>query len=113
METLALGRSVIRVAVVVLALLAIPLIGMTVSDEVAWSVADFFSAGVLLSIIGASFEVAFRRSGNVLLGGVVAAVGVAAALFGEVDDAPGLVLLGALLIAGGGAVMYRRMQRAR
>lgn len=112
-ETLAVGKSAIRVTVVVLTVLAIPLIGMALSDEVAWSVADFIFAGVLLSIVGASFELAIRCSGNVLIGGVVAGVGVAAAVFGEVDDAPGLLLLGALLIAGGGAVMYRRMQRAR
>lgn len=113
METLALGRSAIRVTVVVLAVLAIPLIGTAVSDEVAWSLADFIFAGVLLSIIGVSFELAIRRSGNVVIGGVVAGLGVAAAVLGELDDAPGLVLLGALLIAGGCAVMYRRVQRAR
>lgn len=40
----------------------------------------------------------------------MAAFGVAAAGVGEMADAPGLVLLGALLIAGGGAVAYRRGQ---
>ncbi len=113
METVALGRSILRVAAVVLAVLAIPLIGMALSDEVAWSVADFVFAGALLCIIGGSFELAARRSGNVLIGAAVAGLGVAAAVVGEVDDAPGLVLLGVLLIAGGGAVTYRRVRRAR
>jgi hypothetical protein len=113
METFDLGRSALRVTTVVLAVLAIPLIGMALSDEVAWSVADFIAAGVLLSIIGVSLELAARRSGNVLIGGALAGLGVAAAGVGEVDDAPGLVILGALLVAGGGAIAYRRMQRTR
>jgi hypothetical protein len=113
MKTSSLGRSALRVTTVVLAVLTIPLIGMALSDDVAWSVADFIFAGALLSIIGISLELAARRSGNVVIGGAIAGLGVAAAGVGEVDDAPGLVLLGALLIAGGSAIAYRRMQRAR
>jgi hypothetical protein len=113
MKTLSLGRSALRVTAAVLAVLAIPLVGMALSDDVAWSVADFVLAGVLLSIIGVSFELAARRRGNVLVGLALAGLGVAAAVIGEVDDAPGLVLLGALLIVGGGLITYRRLQRAQ
>ena len=94
-------------------MLAIPLIGMAVSDDVGWSIADFILAGVLLGVIAITFEAAARRRGNVVVGLAVAALGVAAAVAGELDDAPGLVLLGALLIAAGGAVAYRRVRRAR
>jgi hypothetical protein len=113
MQPLALGRSALRVTSVVLAVLALPFIGMMLSDEVAWSVADFVFAGVLLGIIGVAFELAARRSGSVVIGGAVAGLGVVAAVVGKVDDAPGLVLLGALLVVGGGSVVYRRVQRAR
>jgi hypothetical protein len=113
MDTPALGKSAVRMTVVVLAVLAIPLIGMALTDEVDWSLADFILAGILLGIIGVSFELAIRRSGNVSIGGAVVGLGIAAAVGGEVDDAPGLVLLGALLITGGVAVTYRRVRRAR
>jgi hypothetical protein len=42
----------------------------------------------------------------------VVAVGVTAAMHGEADDAPGLALLGILLIVGALAVAVRTAQRA-
>jgi len=108
-----LGTSALRVTAFVLAVLAIPLIGAALSDEFAWSVGDFVLAGVLLSLIGIAFELAVRRSGNALIGGAVVCIGVAAVVVGEADDAPGLLLIGALLVAGGSAVAYRRVQRVR
>lgn len=38
---------------------------------------------------------------------VFIAVGVAAGIFGQADDAPGLVLLGLLLIAGAGLFWFK------
>lgn len=93
----------------VVAVLAIPFVGTVLSEDVAWSVADFVLAGVLLGIIGVSFELAVRRRGTVLIAGALAALGVLGAVIGEVDDAPGLVLLDALLIVGGGSIAYRRL----
>lgn len=110
MKASTLASSALRVTIFVLAVLAIPLVGMALSEEVVWSVADFVLAGLLLGAIGVCFEAAVRRRGNVLIGAAVAGLGVVAAGVGELDDAPGLVLLGALLIAGGGAVAYRRIQ---
>lgn len=107
------ARPVLRVSAFVLAVLAIPLVGTALSEDVVWSAFDFLLAGVLLTVIGACFEAAIRRRGSVLFGGAVAVLGIAAAGIGEVDDAPGLVVLGALLIAGGGAVAYRRTQELR
>lgn len=113
METVTLARSAVRVSAFVLAVLAIPLIGMAVSNDVDWSVADFVLAGILLGIIGICIDIAIRRRGNLVIAGAVACLGVAAAVAGELDDAPGLVLLGALMIAGGGAVAQRRIQSTR
>ena len=44
-------------------------------------------------------ELAVRKAGSLAAAIGIAALGVLAALFGEADDAPGLVLLGLLLIA--------------
>jgi hypothetical protein len=43
----------------------------------------------------------------------VAAIGVVAIMYGETDDAPGLVLLGILLIVGAFALGVRTAQRSR
>ena len=85
---------------------------MAVSDDVAWTVTDFVVAGVLFGLIGAAFELAARRTGHVVLGAALIGLGVAATVVGEVDDAPGLVVIGALLAVSGAAVMYRRLQGA-
>jgi hypothetical protein len=111
-ETMTLGRSALRVTVLVLAVLTIPLIGTALSDEVAWGPADFVFAGALLGVIGVAFELALRRRGTVLVAAALAALGIAAGVAGEVDDAPGLVVLGLLLIAGAGAMVLRRVTHA-
>jgi len=43
----------------------------------------------------------------------IAAVGVVACMHGEADDAPGLVLIGLVLIVGGFAFGVRTAQRSR
>lgn len=108
--TSATTTSVLRVGAFVLAVLAIPFTATVLSDEAAWGVFDFVLAGVLLAVVGACFEAAWRRRGSLLVGATVAVLGIAAAGIGEVDDAPGLVLLGGLLVAGGGAIAVRRVQ---
>ena len=52
-----------------------------------------------------------RRAGNLGVAIGIAALGVAAGAAGPADDAPGLVLLGLLLVAGGCAIGARRPQR--
>jgi hypothetical protein len=54
-----------------------------------------------------------RRAGNLAAALGVAALGVAAAVLGEADDAPGLVLLGMLLILSACALGVRTTQRSR
>jgi hypothetical protein len=108
-----LYRSAVRVALGVALILSLPLVAMQITDEVVWSQADFVLAGVLLTTIGVALELAVRKAGNLAIALGIAALGVAAALFGEADDAPGLVLLGILLIASACALGVRTAQRSR
>ena len=106
------SHATVRVAMFVLALLAIPLVGSFASDEFRWSVFDFVLAGTLLAAVGCCLDAAARRRGSVVTAFVVAGFGTAAAVLGERDDAPGLVLVGAMAIAGAVALASRRHQRA-
>jgi hypothetical protein len=108
-----LYRSAARVALGVAFILSLPLVAMLITDDVVWSLADFAVAGVLLAAIGVSLELAVRKAGNLAAALGIAAVGVAAAMIGEADDAPGLVLLGILLIVSACALGVRTAQRSR
>jgi hypothetical protein len=108
-----LYRSAVRVALGVAFILSLPLVGMLLTDDVVWSLADFVAAGVLLAAIGVVLELAVRKAGNLAAALGIAAVGVAAAMFGEADDAPGLVLLGIVLIVSACALGVRSAQRSR
>jgi len=108
-----LYRSAVRVALGVAFILSLPLLAMLITDEVVWSLADFVAAGVLLATIGVALELALKKAGNLAAALGIAAVGVAAAIFGEADDAPGLVLLGILLVVSACALGVRTAQRSR
>jgi peptidoglycan/LPS O-acetylase OafA/YrhL len=105
------NRSAVRVALGVVLVLSLPLVAMLITDDVVWSLADFVAAGVLLATIGVALELAVRRAGNLAAALGIAALGVAAAVLGETDDAPGLVLLGTLLILSACALGVRATQR--
>lgn len=107
------GRSALRVALGVAFILSLPLVAMLVTDGVVWSLADFVLAGVLLAIIGVALELAVRKAGTLAAAFGIAGLGLAAAVLGQADDAPGLVLIGILLMASGGALGVRRAQRSR
>jgi len=106
-----LYRSAVRVSLAVGFVLSLPLVAMLITDDVVWSLADFVAAGVLLATIGVALELAVRRAGNLAAALGIAALGVAAAVLGETDDAPGLVLLGIMLIASACALGVRTAQR--
>ena len=106
-----LHRSAVRIALGVVLVLSLPLVAMLFTDEVVWSLADFVVAGILLATIGVALELALRKAGNLAAALGIAALGVAAAVLGEADDAPGLVLLGILLIASAFALGVRTAQR--
>jgi hypothetical protein len=104
-------RSAIRVALVTALVLLVPLVGMLVSDDVNWSVADFVGAGVLLAGSGALLELAVRNPRSIAFRAAAIAIGLAAMVFGNADDAPGLVLFGLLLVAGTVVLAVRGRQR--
>jgi hypothetical protein len=107
-----LSRSAVRFAFGVAFVLSLPLVAMLFTDEVAWTLQDFVAAGVLLTTIGVAAEVTPRRAGNLPIALGIAALGVAAAVLGEADDAPGLILLGILLIGSACALGMRRAQHS-
>ena len=106
-----LSNPAVRVGLGVALVLSLPLVAMLVTDDVVWSLGDFVTAGVLLATIGAVIELAARKKGNLVVVIGIAVIGVAAAVFGEADDAPGLVLLGFLLIASACALGARTARR--
>jgi hypothetical protein len=104
-------RSAVRVALATAFILLLPLVAMQFTDEVAWGVADFVFAGILLGGTGLLLELATRKPGKVAYRVAALAIGLAAIAFGEADDAPGLVLFGGLLIVGTVALTVRTAQR--
>jgi hypothetical protein len=107
-----LRRSVVRVALGVAIVTSLPLVAMQFSDDVVWSLADFVLVAAFLTIIGVAIELAVRKTGGLGAALGLAALGVAAALFGGSDDAPGLVLLGLVLVAAACAIVVRTRARA-
>ena len=108
----ALHIPAVRVGLGVALVLSLPLVAMLITDEVVWSLADFVVAGILLTAIGAALELAARKTGNLVTALGIAVAGVAAAVLGEADDAPGLVLLGILLIASACVLGVRTVRRS-
>lgn len=92
-------------------ILSLPLVGTLTGDDV-WSPGDYVLAGVLLTVIGVALELAARKAGNLPAAFALAALGVAATVAGRSDDAPGLVLLGLLLIASACTVGLRSARRS-
>jgi hypothetical protein len=105
-------RSAVRVALVTACILLLPLVAMQVTDEVDWGLGDFVLAGALLGGTGLLLELAARKPGNLAYRAAATAIGVAAILLGEADDAPGLMLFGGLLIVGTVALTLRTVQRS-
>ena len=79
--------------------------------QVAWSAADFIFAGALLAGSGLLLELAVRKADNLGYRVAATAIGVAAIVLGEADDAPGLLLFGGVLILCTVALTVRTAQR--
>lgn len=105
-------RPAVRVAFATLCILLVPLVAMQLTDEVDWGVFDFVLAGLLLGGTGALLELAARRPRGVVHRVAAVAVGAAAVVLGELDDAPGLVAFGGLLILATFALALRASQRS-
>lgn len=105
-------RSTVRVALATALILLLPLVAMQITDEVDWGLADFVIAGFLLGGTGLLLELAARKPRNIAYRAAAIAIGVAAIVLGEADDAPGLVLFGCLLIVGTIAMAVRAAHRS-
>ena len=105
--SIAVGRVVLVTALILL----VPLVANLLTDGGNWSLGDFVFAAVLLGGSGLLLELAVKKPRNVALQVVAAALGGAAIVFGESDDAPGLVLFGGLLILGTLALAVRTARR--
>jgi drug/metabolite transporter (DMT)-like permease len=104
---------VVRVALATAFILLLPLVAMQFTDEVDWGLADFILAGLLLGGTGLLMhQLAASKAGNLAYQVVATAIGVAAIVLGEADDAPGLVLFGGLLIVATVALAVRTAQRS-
>jgi len=69
-------RAAVRPALATAFVLLLPLLAMQITDEVAWTLADFVFAGALIFGTGLAYELLARRAGNIAYR---AAVGVALA----------------------------------
>jgi len=106
------SRPAVRIALVTALILLVPLVGMLFTNEVNWGVFDFVLAGVLLGGSGLLlYALTTRKAGNIVLQALATAIGLAAIVLGEADDAPGLVGFGCLLIAGTVALAVRARVR--
>jgi hypothetical protein len=105
-------RSLLVVALATAIVVLVPLIGMELSDDVVWSLTDFITIAVLVGGTGLLIEAAARNPRNLGYRAGAIAIGVAACVFGNADDAPGLVLFGCLLIAGTVALAVRAAVRS-
>jgi hypothetical protein len=111
-ETRKMSKSAVRVALVTASILLLPLVAMQFTDDVDWGVFDFVFAGVVLGGTGLLLELAARRPRTVAYRAAASAIGLAAIVLGEADDAPGLVLFGCLLILGMVALTVRTTLRS-
>ena len=90
----------------------LPLAALQIAGAMDWGPADFAFAGALLAGTGLLLALAVRNRQNLTYLAAATAIGVAAIVLGESDDAPGLVLFGCLLIVGTVALAYRTAQRS-
>jgi hypothetical protein len=121
MNTDATAYRLGRVAVVVAALLMVPLIAMQLSDDVNWSVFDFIVAGALLAGTGISYELVSRKGSNFAYrAGVGLALvaslflvwaNLAVGLIGSENNPANLMYLGVLAVGIAGAALARLQPR--
>ena len=105
-------RSLALIALGTAVILLVPLVATLASDGPGWSVGDFVFAAILLAGTGLLLEFAARNPGNIVARAVAAAIGLAAIVLGEMDDAPGLMLFGGLIVVGTVALTARTAQRS-
>jgi hypothetical protein len=101
------GSAHVRIAAATALILLVPLVAMQFTDEVQWNSFDFLLAAAVLGGTAALLTLAARSPRGVAYRAAAVAIGVAAIVLGEADDAPGLMLFGGLLIVGTVALALR------
>jgi hypothetical protein len=112
-------RALVRVAVAVAFILALPLAAMQFTAEVSWSAADFAVAGVLLVATGLLLELAARKAGAYRAAAVVAVVAalllvwinLAVGIIGEPGEPANAMYAGVLAVGIAGVVVARLRPR--
>ncbi len=109
-----LARSVLVLFLVTLGILVIPLVANQFIAGEGWSLFDFLLVGGLIFGTGTTYLLVVRRpagfasaAGTALL----AALGGAAVIVGEVDDAPGLILIGFVMVGVATLAGHRAAKR--
>lgn len=109
------AQSLTRILIAAVAVLAVGLVINYFEPGEGWGVFDFILVEVLVTGAVAVYELAVKRAGTraaAVLSAGVAAAGGAAVILGEVDDAPGLILIGFGLVATGIGIGVRSARRA-
>lgn len=98
-------------------LLLLPLIAMQFTTEVNWTAGDFIFAGAMFGIIGGTFELAVRASGNrAYRGGAAVAlatafllvwINLAVGIIGNEDNPLNLIFFGVIAAAIVGSIVAR------
>jgi peptidoglycan/LPS O-acetylase OafA/YrhL len=107
-------QSLIRVLIAAAAVLAFGLVVNHFESGEGWSVFDFILVQVLVAGAVAVYELAVKRPGTLTAAVVaagVAATGGAAVIVGNVDDAPGLILIGMGLIVTAVVIVVQSIRR--
>jgi len=84
------NRNIILIAVATALILLLPVIGMLISDEVAWGPEDFIFAAVLIFGTGLTYDLLTRRRSNIRYRAAVGFVLAAAFLLIWVQAAVGI-----------------------
>ena len=111
------NNKIIRIALVTASILLLPLLAMLFTDEVAWNLADFTIAGILLFATGLTYEIITRKAGNVayraavavavLAGLILVWVNLAVGIIGSEDNPANLMYVGVLAVGVIGASISR------
>ena len=120
-RSITMQDKIIRIAIATASVLSLPLLAMQFTDEVAWDLADFAVAGVLLFGAGLTYELTTRKGGTIAYRAAVG-VAVAAALFlvwmnlavgliGNEENPANLMYAGVLAVGTIGAFIARFQPR--
>ena len=111
------NKALIRIALGTAFILQVPLVAMQFTDEVAWDLADFVVAGILLFGAGLAYELIATKAGNnayrTAVGlAVVAAlllvwVNLAVGIIGNEETLANLMYIGVLAVGIIGAIVAR------